>query len=91
MGYKADFIVSSINRGDDAVFVMRQAGDVIDGLVKLKKEVAKAEYGSAKFQTEFEEHVDVIIADLATIAYHAHYDAMMEFDKAAETAKHLEE
>lgn len=91
MGYKADFIVSSINRGDDAVFVMRQAGDVIDELIQLKKLVAKAEYGSDKFQTEFGEHADQIIADMRSIMYHAHYDAMMEFDKAVETAKGLEE
>lgn len=91
MGYKADFIISSVNRGQDAMFVMRECSDTIDTLIKLKKEIAKAEYGSGKFQTEFEEHVDQIIADMSTIMYHAHYDATMEFDKATGTAKNLEE
>ena len=36
MGYKGDAIVDSIRRGQDAMFLMREASDVIDDLIGLR-------------------------------------------------------
>ena len=91
MGYKGDAIVDSIRRGQDAMFLMRDASDVIDDLIGLRREVAKTDDFSDEFLTKFNEHIESLEADISHIMYNASYDAMTNFDAAVYSAKQLEE
>lgn len=91
MGYKGDAIVNSIRRGQDAMGLMREASDVLDDLIGLRREVVMADDFNDEFLTKFGEHVELLMADISHIMYNASYDAMTNFDAAVYSAKNLEE
>lgn len=91
MGYKGDAIVDSIRRGQDAMFLMRVASDVLDDLIGLRREIVKTDDFNDEFLTKFNEHIELLEADISHIMYNASYDAMANFDAAIYSAKKLEE
>lgn len=91
MGYKGDAIVTAIKNGQDAMFVMREASDVLDGLIGLRREIVKTDDFNDEFLTKFDEHIELLEGDISHIMYNASYDAMENFDAAIYCAKKLEE
>ena len=91
MGYKGDAIVDSIRRGQDAMFLMREASDALDDLIGLRREVVKTDDFNDEFLTKFNEHIEFLEGDISHIMYNASYDAMANCDAAIYSAKKLEE